>query len=369
MGMHRQPSTLSGPEATKQRLLFWFIYACDRALALNFGRTPNIHDYDITIDRPKVEEDLDETWGEYFLGWIDFAELQGAILEQLFSARAQKESQEVRTQRARALGEKLEGLYQDFTRVSRVATWLIGLIYESRIMNFSVLSLCRTHTRKRCGTSLCRCKSRYMPWKRSSTDASLQSNRHILSSSPMNASLPRAKRYGTYNWTLLFVPFIPFIVVFGNTIAQNSREDLLLLEGTVKSLQSVEKTAKATTKLKTVCERFTLIAQVYMSQQEESHLANAGNEKQQSSMMRNEALVEMMANPPDPSHFVDSTVGGSTFAGGAVDGTMFESLPDFPWDGVLNEWDLGLGAESAREMSSFTNLGQENFGQPGFNYA
>lgn len=39
MGLHRLPLDATGPEATKQRLLFWFTYACDKGLALNFGRT------------------------------------------------------------------------------------------------------------------------------------------------------------------------------------------------------------------------------------------------------------------------------------------------------------------------------------------
>ena len=118
MGLHRQPVEATGPGATKQRLLFWFIYASDKGLALNFGRTPNIHDYDITIERPRVPEDLDEFWGGFIAGWIDYAELQGDILEQLFSARAQKASQEIRTQRARALGARLEELGGQFTTVS-----------------------------------------------------------------------------------------------------------------------------------------------------------------------------------------------------------------------------------------------------------
>lgn len=79
---------------------------------------PNIHDYDITTERPRVPEDLEGAWGKYYGGWLDFAELQGDILEQLFSARAQKEAQDVRTQHARWLGARLESLGNVFAGVS-----------------------------------------------------------------------------------------------------------------------------------------------------------------------------------------------------------------------------------------------------------
>lgn len=48
---------------------------------------------------------------------MDFAELQGAILEQLFSARAQQEPQEVRTQRALALAARIDELNNSFNGV------------------------------------------------------------------------------------------------------------------------------------------------------------------------------------------------------------------------------------------------------------
>ena len=118
MGLHRQPANATGYEAKKKRLLFWLTYALDKGLALTFGRTPNIHDYDITVERPRPKEDFEGVWGFYYTGWMDYAELQGQILEQLFSAQAQRESQDVRSQRARALAARLKYLSQSFDSVS-----------------------------------------------------------------------------------------------------------------------------------------------------------------------------------------------------------------------------------------------------------
>ncbi len=144
------------------------------------------------------------------------------------------------------------------------------------------------------------------------------------------------------NWTLLFVPFVPFIVVFGNVIAQGHRQDLVLLEQVVETMQAASEVATELKKLKTACERFCLIAQSYLSQQNAQPGADAdvGTQRQPAS--------------------IDGAVGANqnvdfNMAGGALSTSVgaLDSLPDFPWDGMLSEWDLGLGAESAREMGNF----------------
>jgi hypothetical protein len=119
LGLHRQSTNNNNAMRREQRVLFWYAYACDKGLALNFGRTPNIHDYDITVERPRVPDDLDDrAFGRYFLGWLDFAEFQGVLMEQLFSARAQEAPQEERTRRALFLVEQMNQLQDEFRDVS-----------------------------------------------------------------------------------------------------------------------------------------------------------------------------------------------------------------------------------------------------------
>ena len=156
------------------------------------------------------------------------------------------------------------------------------------------------------------------------------------------------------SWTLMFVPFVPFIVVFGNTIAQNNRQDLALLERVVKAMQSASRVAGAIEKLRVVCERFCLIAQAYLSQQEGGAGADADG-RPPLDLAAGAQTQEMEIENMLPNQAMESNVaGGQTALGGGI----FDSLPDIPWDGMLNEWDLGLGAEDAREMGNFFGLGQ-----------
>ena len=144
------------------------------------------------------------------------------------------------------------------------------------------------------------------------------------------------------NWTLLFVPFIPFIVIFGNVIAHRDRQDLVLLEQVVETMQAASKVATAIEKLKDACGQFCLIAQSYLSQPESQPAADANVEAQRQ--------LPNMDNIAGANQNVDLNMPGGALPAGAG---AFESLPDFPWDGMLSEWDLGLGAESAREMGAF----------------
>lgn len=153
--------------------------------------------------------------------------------------------------------------------------------------------------------------------------------------------------------TLLFVPFVPFIVVFGNAIAFRDRGDLALLEKMVGILKAAQQAsspiASAIEKLKIACERFLLIAQAYINQPPEG----------QQRVMRRSSLPRTSGHqqvvPQIHQAAAQMPLGAHAFQqfGEPI---ALDSLPDFSWDDMFSEWDLGLGAESAREMS--TIMGQ-----------
>ena len=137
------------------------------------------------------------------------------------------------------------------------------------------------------------------------------------------------------NWTLLFVPFVPIIVVFGNAIAQRNHSDLDMLRNVVAVLDDAAQRSPAADKLFNACSKFTKIAEALLSQ---DSLA-AKDPKTQT--------------PPSSAEMYP------------VD---YQTLPDFPmsqsdWDGMLNEFDLGLGVENAREMTSYFEPFLNNTGQ------
>lgn len=128
------------------------------------------------------------------------------------------------------------------------------------------------------------------------------------------------------NWTLLFVPFVPIIIVFGNSIAQRNHADLAILRDVVSVLEGAAQKSSACFKLHSACSKFTKIAETLLAQDAMS------------------STVKETSTQPSPVP-ADAYVGD------------FPSM-DFPmsqsdWDGMLNEFDLGLGVESAREMTSY----------------
>jgi hypothetical protein len=125
------------------------------------------------------------------------------------------------------------------------------------------------------------------------------------------------------SWTLLFVPFVPIIVVFGNAIAQRDQSDLELLRTLVTVLEDAAQQSAAGVKLFEACSKFTKIAEALLSQ--------PGPRQD-----------DLNAQPVSSGHYLPDP----------------DTLPDFPmsqsdWDSMLNDFDLGLGAESAREMTSY----------------
>lgn len=126
------------------------------------------------------------------------------------------------------------------------------------------------------------------------------------------------------NWTLLFVPFVPIIIVFGNSIAQRNHADLAVLRNVVSVLEGAAQRSAATNKLYNACSKFTNIAETLLA-----HDATSSTIKETNSQ-------------PSP-------ILADAYPGDFRDFPM--SMSD--WDGMLNEFDLGLGVENAREMTSY----------------
>lgn len=109
LGLHRLPKG-EDSDLRRKRMTFWYVYSMDKGLSFNFGRTPTIHDYDITVDRPSWPEDMEQSWAPLYQGMIDFAILEGDIYEQLFSVSAQRQPLDVRVSRVREFAQKLNDL-------------------------------------------------------------------------------------------------------------------------------------------------------------------------------------------------------------------------------------------------------------------
>jgi hypothetical protein len=119
--------------------------------------------------------------------------------------------------------------------------------------------------------------------------------------------------------TYLFSPFTPFIVLFGEVVTFKSEADLKLMEVSVETLKSAAQHSSGVTKLHDACEVFFNLARAYMAQ-----------------TIKKGESYDGPLNPQPATEAFDPT-----------------SLHGQDWDAMLDDWDLGLGGENAREMSSF----------------
>jgi hypothetical protein len=323
LGLHRLKKDDS-PENLRKRLCFWTVYAMDKGLAFNFGQTPTIHDYDLTIDRLNLPEDLAGPWGALWLATLDFAILQGEIYEQLISINAQKQPEPVRNQRARDFAARINGLRQPIAA--------FGADAEASMPNkdLAVYAMLSTDILIGCMNAII---YRVIPPPQPAhplqyCEEAVQSSRSALENlqQAFQKIQTDSKTSGVenwelfLNWTILFVPFVPFVVLFGNIIAQRNLHDLQLLRKTVTTLEAIADRSPAGRKLHGACAQFLKIAEMFLSLD----------------------TAKQSGGQPSPQ----------TVDAYAVESQM---LPEFPvsqqdWDGMLNDFDLGLGAESAREM-------------------
>ncbi|EXJ56725.1 hypothetical protein A1O7_07069 [Cladophialophora yegresii CBS 114405] len=342
-GYHRLPPYSVAPEATEKRRLFWFLYCVERGMALNLGRTPSMPDYDILTDRPKFPEEVHGVWGAMFNSWFDFAKVQGDIYDQLYSAQGQKQSVEVKAELARKLAARLQEVQKSFTfDDDQLADEPFGSFLKEGLLSIEIVqysTLCLVY--------------RMIPPAPSATatpvhplkfcDEAIETARKALNTHNRAWSILHTRSKEEWrmfiHWTLLWCPFIPYIVLVGTVIADRNVDDLRLLEKCVDTLHSAAQLSASVSKLYRACRIFYQIAKTYMSRPAESRppVPDA----------RASAIVPSNTSPqaqytttyaPDPASDID--------------------LPDFPlsqedWNGMLDEWDLGLGAENAREMSAY----------------
>ncbi|ETI26260.1 hypothetical protein G647_03037 [Cladophialophora carrionii CBS 160.54] len=357
-GYHRLPPYTVAPEATEKRRLFWFLYCVERGMALNLGRTPSIPDYDILTDRPKFPEEVHGVWGSMFNSWFDFAKVQGDIYDQLYSAQAQKQSTEVKAELARKLAARLQVIRKSFMfDDSQLADEPFGAFLKEGLLSIEIVQY----------STLCLVYRMIPPAPSAGgggapvahplkfCDEAIETARKALTTHNKAWTILHTRSKEEWrmfiHWTLLWCPFIPYIVLVGTVIADRNVDDLRLLERCVDTLHSAAQLSASVSKLYRACRIFYQIAKTYMSHPAESRpLAAAaapdGQYDAATAAARASAVVPSNTSPQ------------AQYTTYAPDSASDIDLPDFPlshedWNGMLDEWDLGLGAENAREMSAF----------------
>ncbi|KAI9801894.1 MAG: hypothetical protein M1833_002208 [Piccolia ochrophora] len=304
-------------QAQQKIITFWFLFMMDRGLSLTFGRSPSLQDYDITASRPT----LDEAQGDYALFFctvgVELAYVQGDVYEQLYSGRAQSESADVKAQRAGVLADRMLSLRHQLLSfdtsddiLASDTLEVFGLVLQSHL---ALIYRAIRSTRGDSPLHFC--------------DECVTASRAAIEGYNAVWEKYRIREDTAWktviNWTYLFSPFTPFIVLFGTVVALKSEADLKLMEASVETLKSAAQYSSGVAKLHDACETFLNLARVYMAQTMEKGGSYEGPLHQQ----------------PAPQAFDSTCLYGQDF------------------DAMLDDWDLGLGGENARELSSFLTGG------------
>lgn len=111
LGYHRKEFLPGETDDMRNRraVRFWLVYILDKALALRYGRSSNLQDYDITLPRRLGPLGEFEEHSEAIQGWLRHAEAQGATYEKLYSPVALVQPVEQRVHSARACADVLLG--------------------------------------------------------------------------------------------------------------------------------------------------------------------------------------------------------------------------------------------------------------------
>ncbi|GAA88359.1 fungal specific transcription factor domain protein [Aspergillus luchuensis IFO 4308] len=251
LGYHRSNPSDSSNKPSLGNTLFWTVYVLDKAVSLRLGRASTIQDYDVTSLVNIDTTGLDEPFDKIYLLWVRFATIQGKVYELLYSPAALARPESERVAHARQLAsemqqvvmEPFEGINFDKQR-SQVDQVFFKSDKVARLSALEVHQDCMAEVK--------------------------EMTEHI--------------KAAYFHWTILYAPFVPFIVIFCHAIALSSWDDLARLEDFVASLQPNCFLSEAISKLYQLCHVLSNVARLYIEAKEQvqvkedQDLASVGQE-------------------------------------------------------------------------------------------
>ncbi|KAK4674595.1 hypothetical protein QC763_0025920 [Podospora pseudopauciseta] len=271
LGYHRARSP-STTESEHKAMLFWTTYIFDSALSLRAGRPTAIQDWDITIPReigPKVKN-VDPLWKIGQAQWISWSEVMGRTYRELYSPEALARTAEKRAENARQLAQalqdvvarsapliehvvekmKMSGGYNAQARFS----FDIAVVGDA-LVQWSVLTLIY-----RAIPTLPGSPSTFNP-------ECIHAAREAFSSHEGCMALCGESLFmkaGYIQWNILYIPFIPLVVLFCHTIETANEEDFAILVRFTEGLQPVAPVSSGVTKLYRISQVLVNIASLWL---------------------------------------------------------------------------------------------------------
>ena len=328
------------PETTKKKITFWYIYALDRGVSLNMGRSPMLRGSDITVDRPCAPNEISSAWAPAFNYWLDFAQLQGEIYDKLFSPQAQRIPANIRSERAHQLAMSLRVLESSFVfEIQDMASQLAARF----VMRSTLTLIYRTIPPPvhEIPQNLRQLKFSEQAVKVAREALTMHNEAWI--------ALQDDTVYGRrlfLHWTLLWCQFIPYIVIFGDAMTERKISSLMLLEQSVSTLHGAAQISHACKKLHHACHILYRIAAIYLGEHSQESEARAFSERSQQEAMPSSSTTREYQGAPllSTNTHMDTLLG---------DSTGFD-LPFTPQGmlSLLDEWNPSIGMDHAQEIST-----------------
>ncbi|KAI0008215.1 hypothetical protein F4779DRAFT_588482 [Xylariaceae sp. FL0662B] len=277
LGLHQELSMREDAAAVRQNkaLLFWCTYMLDKALSLRLGRASILQDYDVSLPRAAPDaRGVAYPGREVMTLWIRHAQLQGRIYERLYSPAALRRPDALRADQVALIAADLDGLLARSTALLRefenggsgsaAGAAGAGAADDSRMFALVLKS------DEVCYLSSLALAYRAMPpagnRSRTFSDECISVARAAMRShqEAIKMTDDSSLKMVYIHWTILYVPFIPFIVIFCLAIETSDAEELRCLAEFVESLEAGCDVSESVSKLHQLCQVLYNVALLYV---------------------------------------------------------------------------------------------------------
>ncbi|KAL5321049.1 hypothetical protein ACEPPN_011859 [Leptodophora sp. 'Broadleaf-Isolate-01'] len=267
LGYHREAVISRDPPklAEAKRHVFWMLYMIDKTLSLNLGHTSNFPSHDIDVEMYSPSENPQVApWNRVMIAFAEFSKLQGRLYDELYSVRARREKDEVRSRTIEELVAFFYAWHVDFKQINTAGAQcrsdLDIIIGSSDFIFYSVLTI--LYGAQTSPAAAIRISSQRYEVARLSLECHVQNWTKL---SPNDIS-----KCGIYSdWLIDYASFTPFLVVFTHAIAAHSPTDVSLLSQTLTTLESMRSRSETHTKLCQKCRVFLRFAKAFVSSQQQ----------------------------------------------------------------------------------------------------
>ncbi|KAH8434509.1 putative C6 transcription factor [Aspergillus melleus] len=283
LGYHRASSMENDSAAVKEHKnrLFWSIYCIDKALSLRLGRASTIQDYDISLSWESSTLVGLEPYRDIYMLWIRLAKIQGKVYEKLYSPAALCQPETERVGHARQLASDMQWKVMEPFKLIFKTVPKMNIVEELYVRSDEVCRLSVLTLIYRAIPPPPDSPSTFIKECIETARIALESHQTCMA---MFSEVDEYLMRSYLHWTILYSPFVPFIVLFCHIIEVSSHSDLKRIEDFVASLEPVCALSEAIAKMHRLCQVLSTVARLYLEAksqaqtQQDQSLASVGQE-------------------------------------------------------------------------------------------